>query len=123
MRMVKCDSPRCPEAERCQRCLLPFFRNPPLENLAQAFLRFRSDNSSEVDTTARKVFGAYERFLWLLNDDSQRQRLDGKLVDEGVEAAAEEVRQIGHEFRDGLEELFFSSNAHLTKLVKRYGVF
>jgi predicted nucleotidyltransferase len=120
---TECGFPRRPDAERCQRCLLPFFRNPPLENLAQAFLRFLSDNSKDGAATACKIFGAYDRFLSLLDDGDKRKLLDGLPDEAGVQVVAEEARQIGHEFRDGLEELFFSTNDRLTNLVKRYGVF
>lgn len=120
-----CETPRRPIAERCQNCLLPFFRNPPLENLARVFLQFLSDGNSldDASQTAAKIFAAYNQFLALLDDDKKRTCLDGPSDASEVKPVIEESRQIGHDFRDGLQALFFSTNKHLTDMVMRYGVF
>jgi hypothetical protein len=87
------------------------------------FLQFLSDDCEKGATTARKIFGAYDRFLALLDDSDKRKRLDGSPEDAGVKAVSDDARQIGHDFRDGLEALFFSTDERLTKMVRRYGVF
>jgi hypothetical protein len=94
-----------------------------LENLAQVFLRFLNDGSGDIAGTVTKIFSAYDRFLTLLDDGDKRKCLDGSTDGGQFDVVTEEARQIGHEFRDGLEELFFSTNDRLTKMVKRYGVF
>ena len=85
--------------------------------------QFLRDNSKDGATTARKIFGAYDQFLALLHDGKKRKLLDGSPDDAGARAVTDEARQIGHDFRDGLEKLFFSTNDRLTNLVRRYGVF
>ena len=82
-----------------------------------------NNGSGGIEGTATKIFSSYSRFLALLDDGAKRKCLDGSKSDAQFDAVTKEARQIEHEFRDGLEELFFSTNDHLTKMVKRYGVF
>lgn len=74
--------------------------------------------------TAKSVVTAYNEFLESLNDSDQRKVLKELSFDS---AASDDVFQVlrtnSHEFRDGLESLFFEENEDLAKLTKRYGVF
>jgi predicted nucleotidyltransferase len=76
----------------------------------------------EDDATVSKVFRAYDEFLGVLVDSSQRKHLE-----ELEEAAADsdpiyqKARETSHRFRDGLLDLFFGKKLNL--LTRQYGVF
>ncbi len=91
----------------------------PLENLAKAVVDFSA--SAEV---ARALFGAYDTFLGVLNNDTKRTHLDD-LEPEAFEGDAifGEVLDLSHEFQNGLDGLFFATDATLTRLTQKYGVF
>jgi hypothetical protein len=71
------------------------------------------------------MFGAYDEFLGLLNDTSERSHLE-KLshVDASTDSVYERVRALGHKFQAGLNRLFLEdSEARISELTKVYGVF
>lgn len=116
-------APRSPVANRCQGCLLPFFTKPPLENLARAFIHFlrkapNRDQRDKVSATARKALDAYDQFLGLLSDDSRRKHLEdlaaGDLDNDSVFRSA---RAISRQFRDALQELFFTTDEKIDQVV------
>lgn len=121
--------PRRPVADRCQTCLLPFFREPPLENMATLLMHLLNRASgnaqrSQVAATARKAFDAYDAFLALLNDSEKRGRLDALTgADLDTDCVFDDARKISRSFRDALDELFFATDERMTRLVKKYGVF
>lgn len=91
----------------------------PLENLAKAVADFSA--SEEV---ARSLLGAYDAFLGVLNNDAKRTHLDD--LDPGAfdgDAIFGEVLDLSHDFQKGLDGLFFASDAMLTRLTQKYGVF
>ena len=98
----------------------------PLEALASALLRF-----SELDASAAKLFDAYDNFLGILADESllengrtQREHLEKLAVNElDTDPIFEKVRNISHQFRDAVHEIFLSANTDLSKLTIEYGVF
>ena len=82
----------------------------PLETLAGALLAFNHLNS-----TAGKLLTAYDGFLGILADSRQREQLE-KL--EPSQYDTNEIfqrgRKLSHDFRDGLLELFSTSNRACT---------
>jgi hypothetical protein len=103
----------------CVSCLRAFMRKPPLEMLAE----FLDAIGPDADEAARKIFGAYDGFIGILADDAQRTELD-LLTDDDIDSPAFELpRELSHDFRDGLLDLFFQTSSELTQLTRLYGVF
>ncbi len=95
------------------------FLATPLETLAETLLR-----CEHLKETAWKLFEAYDGFIGILADSEKRNRLDDlKEDDADGDDVYQEARALSHDFRDGLEELFFDSESGMDKLTKRYGVF
>jgi predicted nucleotidyltransferase len=98
----------------------------PLEALAATLFKFQ-----ELDSSSAKLFKAYDDFVGILSDDSllsdgktRRQHLeDLELEDLDKDAIFAETRQISHEFRDAVYEVFLRSNTELSQLTIEYGVF
>lgn len=92
---------------------------PPLDIIATSVLGI-----PELLDHARVLFGAYDQFLALLNDDEKRERLKGLPPGaSGEDEVYQEARRIGHGFQDGLNGIFFNSYEPLFKLTRMYGVF
>lgn len=74
---------------------------------------------------AERVLGRYNAFLEFMDDESNRKHL----VDLTFDNAANDERftkvrhEIGREFGDALEELFFRGPDQLVALTQKYGVF
>jgi predicted nucleotidyltransferase len=95
-------------------------RRTPIDLLAEILLRYDSLNEA-----ATSICGAYDQFLGLLSDASVRAHLE-KLshVNAASDTIYETVRSIGHEFQNGLNQLFLKDNeAGIFELTKTYGVF
>ena len=123
-----CPKPRRPTAERCQECLLPMLQNPPLENLASAFLHVSGSAApglrSEIDESAAKAFSAYDEFVAMLADREKRRHLDDlEPTNFEEDSVFTEARTLSRQFRDALQYLFFDSNDHMNRLIRKYGVF
>ena len=73
---------------------------------------------------ARPVFEAYDRFLGLLNDPSQRTHLE-KLLREDAEGdpGREVARQIARDFGTAIENFFFDPTSVYSRAIRKYGVF
>jgi hypothetical protein len=74
---------------------------------------------------ARKLFGVYDEFLGILNDEAKRKHLE-ELAREKVsgDAIYESVRALSHEFQASLDAMFFDENGtDLPRLTRIYGVF
>jgi hypothetical protein len=98
--------------------LMLVLRDRPLEVLAKALEVFGADEA------ARSVFGAYDSFLRLLNDETSREHLklltpDTALTDE----LFSEARTIAKRFQAGMTALFFQTDTDLTNATQLYGVF
>jgi predicted nucleotidyltransferase len=92
-------------------------RLSPIDLLSQTML------DHDETLTARTIFGAYDEFLRTLNDPSQRDVL--KKLDASTAVSDTlflRLRDLSHEYSEGLERLFFDSNA-FQSLTRRYGVF
>jgi predicted nucleotidyltransferase len=98
----------------------------PLESLATSLLKFE-----ELDGSAAKLFKAYDSFLGMLADESllddgktQRKHLeDLTLEDLDHDPVFEKARDISHEFRDAVNDIFLTSKTELSQLTIEYGVF
>jgi len=98
--------------------LVSFTRQTPLEILAKALWSYHEPNE-----TAEKVFGAYDQFLAMVDDESTRKELDGLAAEDAASHATfQTVRKLSHQFQDGLTHLFFE-NARVAPLTRKYGVF
>ncbi len=95
------------------------FEETPLEILAGALLRY-----PHLDESARRILQAYDEFVGILADDTQRKHLD-KLGEEEAEndEIFQRARGVSHDFRDGLLELFFDEQSGMNDLTRNYGVF
>lgn len=92
---------------------------PPLEVLAETLLHF-----SHLDSTARKLFSAYDGFLEILSDTDSRNQLEGLDMDKSEDNEVyQKARRVSHEFRDGLLALLFDEDSGLGELTRMYGVF
>ena len=91
----------------------------PLEVLAETLLQF-----PHLDSAANKLFSAYDSFLGVLCDKKSRSHLEGLEVDDyESDELYRRVRDISHQFREGLITLFFDEPSKLGELTKTYGVF
>lgn len=109
----------CPKnPAECIDCLRRFMRRPPLEIVADVLLAL----SPQTDATARKIMGAYDKFVGVLDDGARREKLAALRAEDLESDAFKEPREISHEFRDGVLEMFFDDN-RLSKLTRIYGVF
>ncbi len=89
---------------------------PPLEKLASVLLAY-----PDLGT---KIVTAYDHFLAALEKDETRNELD--VLDFNAAESNESfntLRRESHEFRDGINELFFDRDPKLKDLIRRYGVF
>lgn len=101
--------------------LADYVRLTPLDIVSKVLLE--NDQLTEV---APRLLDAYNEFLNILNDDESRRRLDTLQYDEiATDATYQRVRELGHEFQDGLNEIFFSPERHndFYQLTRTYGVF
>jgi hypothetical protein len=116
-RLLPCPAPL--GSPECVACLRDFLKLTPLEILATTLLAF-----PHLERTARRLFDAYDRFLGMLSDKQTRDCLEELPPDPSPQDATwDQVRQITHEFRDALLEMFFDEQSRLYGLTKMYGVF
>jgi predicted nucleotidyltransferase len=103
--------------------LQTFLRRPPLEILADALMEFVSER--QIADAARELFGAYNDFLALLNNNAYRTALDKLQPDQAdTSDLYEEARTLGHRFQGALNAIFLDRNeTYLYELTRIYGVF
>ncbi len=93
----------------------------PLALFAKLFLKIEG-----LEGTAARMFGAYDEFLSILNDENKRRHLDrlGQ-PDVATDEIYQRVRALGHDFQDALDSVFFNPEdcPELYGLTKTYGVF
>jgi len=95
------------------------FRRTPLEILCGTFLRY-----PHLSQTAGHVLNAYNGFLGVLADAGSRRHLESlRPESQEGDSTYQQLRQLSHEFRDGVLELFFDAQSGLFELTKIYGVF
>lgn len=92
----------------------------PLDLLATAFAR-----SSGLDTAAKLTFDSYNRFLAILDSETDRGHLKALKQEDGDDDKLyQEIRNLGFEFQRGLTALFIDNNdTPLPALVREFGVF
>jgi predicted nucleotidyltransferase len=105
-------------APDCVDCLSRRLNRTPIEILAEAFLHL-----PHLDETAKKIFNAYDGFLGILADETSRSCLEDLDSDSYENKIFSDARELSHEFRDGLIDLFFDTNSQMYELTKNYGVF
>jgi hypothetical protein len=94
-----------------------------LARMSPMDLLCRALNESSNPDAARKVVGAYDKFLSTLNDKDKRDEL--KKLDSSTAVDNQlflELRILSHVYGGGLEELFFDSE-RFNLLTRKYGVF
>ena len=80
--------------------VLAHLSKPPLDVLADVLSKLHEDS------TSRRLFGAYDRFLGILSDPIQRSELNMLAIEDALESKVWMVaREASHDFRDGLEEV------------------
>lgn len=95
------------------------FSLPPLDMAAISLLEL-----PELDDSARTLFGAYNDFLALLNDDTKRTRLENIApTDANDDPFYDEARGLSRDFQAGLDGIFFGKHERLSRLTQIYGVF
>lgn len=99
---------------------------PPLEILALSLVPY-----AQFDEAIKRLFTAYNDFVGMIADEvpltngrTKREHLD-QLAVEDIEndPIASEAREISHQFRDGITELFLTKDTELGRLTLEYGVF
>lgn len=98
--------------------LMEYTQMSPLEVLAEALLKYASDE------TARDAMGAYDEFLGCIDDGGKRKHLDSldpELSD--ADPLFQEMRKQSHGFQESLTKLFFDEYDELRVLTRKFGVF
>jgi predicted nucleotidyltransferase len=94
----------------------------PLALFASLFIEH-----DQLSDAARRMFGAYDDFLAILNDDDKRKHLDELSQPELVasDPVYQRVRELGHEFQGALDAVFFDPVGcpQIYELTRTYGVF
>jgi hypothetical protein len=99
--------------------LLGFTNRTPLEILADFGMAF-----DPTGTTVAELFEHYDAFLAILRDHDQRARLESMDLEEALtDPVFTRAREVGTNFQEGLNKLFFSTDGELTRKAQRYGVF
>lgn len=95
-------------------------RKVPLDIVAGVVLRY-----PPLSGPARELFGAYDSFLGILDDEDRRSRLEELKPDDAhADPLYAEIQEIGARFQDALIKIFFdSAETPLPSLTRRYGVF
>jgi hypothetical protein len=116
---------REPKTQSLIDCLEVFLSNTPLERFA---LFFRSNlqiaPSTFLEDCARELFGSYDDFLCLLNDEQKRDHLEK--LDPGSQDTSEifaEARKIRHRFRLAIQEVFTGSESPIREHSIAKGIF
>ncbi len=106
-------------------CLEIFLSHTPLERFALFFSTWIPRKNSEFLTEcAQKLFGSYDDFLALLNDEEKRKHLDK--LDPAEQANSEvfkEARHIRHRFRIAVQSTFTGEGSPLRTHSIEKGIF
>jgi len=95
------------------------FSDTPLDIVAHFLLRLE-----HLHKTASQLFNSYDAFLGMLRDSDLRRHLDGLpegAADDDVEFG--KAREVSHQFRNALLDLFYDEATGLAELTRLYGVF
>jgi hypothetical protein len=109
-------------ALRLVESLRTYVERTPLALFAELFLE-----DDRLNAVASRMFGTYDEFLAILDDDEKRRHLDGLSQPEEVatDPVYQRVRELGHEFQGALDSVFFDPVGcpQLYELTRTYGVF
>lgn len=106
-------------ADGAVRYFEDYLSRPPLEILADELLRAEAPKELCI-----KIFSAYNHFLMILNDERSRNELAQIPRDRADKSSTfQQIRELGHEFRDGLLDWLYMPDTRLAKLVKLYALF
>ena len=98
--------------------LKEYVRFTPLENVADAVMKFDSDLEF-----AKKFFDCYDQFLQILNDPAKREELEHLRPGDAAKSELfQEMRQLSHGFQDALDGLFLGEDK-IGALTRKFGVF
>lgn len=100
-----------------------FLRQSPLEIMAWAV---GGEHANEQLLEAgSKLFGAYDQFLELIGEQTQRTRLEELLPSEAPsDNLYNKARSIGIDFQEALDAIFLTNNGtDFYRLTRTYGVF
>ncbi|MEZ5394391.1 MAG: hypothetical protein R2724_16370 [Bryobacterales bacterium] len=76
------------------------------------------------DETAKEVFGAYDEFLDLIDNEERRARLeDLPLANQQSDELFLRAKEIGERFDRGLKQMFFDGPDELKAFTREYGIF
>jgi hypothetical protein len=90
---------------------------PPLESLAAVVGQYAPSLASDI-------FGAYDTFLSLLNNEEMRKVLERLSPEDAYKNSVFlDARRVAHSFDDALLKLLFESNDEITETAKKYGIF
>jgi hypothetical protein len=104
-------------AEDMTEYLRDQLRMPPVDRIAEAFLRHDA-----ADPGGRAI-GAYDDFLGLLDDESSREELEALTrARAGESEVFARATRLGKELEHGLLALLFETDS-LPKLVREFGIF
>jgi len=104
-------------AEQMPDYLREQLRMPPVDRIAEAFLRHDA-----ADPGGRAI-GAYDDFLALLDDEASRAELEALTrADAGGSEVFADATRLGKELEHGLLALLFETDS-LPKLVREFGIF
>ncbi len=88
----------------------------PLDKLARVLI--------DHPELAKRITGSYDRFLAAIDDEQIRKQLENlDFSDAANTSVYNQLRDESHEFRFGINELFFDKHPKLTQLIRDYGVF
>jgi predicted nucleotidyltransferase len=106
-------------------CLESFFALTPLERFARFFLTWIPKKKSDfLQDCARDLFGAYNDFIGLLDDEEKRRHLDNLDPDnQGSSEVFKEARQIRHRFRIAVQRTFTGDESPLRDHSIEKGIF
>lgn len=91
----------------------------PLDMTAQTLFRFVKDHE-----TIKNLFSAYDEFLGMLSNTSERKHLEYLLPDQlETDPIYARARKISHKFREAVAAIFLNRNNPIGELTIRYGVF
>jgi len=121
------DPPPDANEVRADRAILPsrltthvldHLSKPPLDALAEVLLKFADDS------TSRRLFASYDRFLGILSEPTKRSELNELAIENALQSKVWlDARDASHDFRDALETMFLRCDSRLQELTLRFGVF
>lgn len=96
-----------------------FLGRPSLEIVADELL-----NGEIAGSTCSRIMNSYDRFLGILNNAEMRDELEELPRDlANKNELFQQVRDLSHTFRDGLNEWLFDREGQLFELVRNYAIF